>query len=71
MNVVSILKMFFLPEVLRDCRMKKLRNVFFTLAGKVAAHASRTVLRIWSGDAGARLLTYALSALERLMPCAT
>jgi hypothetical protein len=34
MNVTSMLKMFFLPEILRDCRVKKLRNVFFTLAGK-------------------------------------
>jgi hypothetical protein len=71
MNVTSMLKMFFLPEVLRGCRMKKLRNVFFTLAGKVVTHARRTVLRIWSGDTGARLLMYALSALERLMPYAT
>jgi hypothetical protein len=34
MNVTGMLKMFFLPEILRDCRMKKLRNVFFTLAAK-------------------------------------
>jgi hypothetical protein len=71
MNVSNMLKMFFLPEGFKDCRMKKLRHVFFTLAGKVITHARRTVLRIWSGDTGSRLLIYALSALDRLMPCRT
>jgi hypothetical protein len=71
MNVSNMLKMFFLPEGFKDCRMKKLRHVFFTLAGKVVTHARRTVLRIWSGDTGSRLLMYALSALGRLMPCRT
>jgi hypothetical protein len=71
MNVSNMLKMFFLPEGLRDCRMKKLRRVFFTLAGKVVSHARRTVLRIWSGDTGSRLLMYALSALDRAMPYKT
>ena len=71
MNVSNMLKMFFLPEGFRDCRMKKLRHVFFTLAGKVVSHARRVVLRVWSGDAGSELLMYAMSALDRLMSCKT
>jgi hypothetical protein len=71
MNVSDMLKMFFLPEGLRDCRMKKLRRVFFTLSGKVVSHARRAVLRVWSGDTGSRLLMYALSALDRSIPCKT
>jgi hypothetical protein len=71
MNISNMLKMFFLPEGFKDCRMKKLRHVFFTLAGKVVRHARRLALRIWSGDAGSRLLMYALSALDRAMPCKT
>jgi hypothetical protein len=63
--------MFFLPEGFKDCRMKKLRHVFFTLAGKAVKHARRVVLRVWSGDAGSGLLMYALSALDRSMPCRT
>jgi hypothetical protein len=71
MNVSNMLKMFFLPEGFKGCRMKKLRNLFFTLVGKVVSHARRTVLRIWSGDTGSRLLMYALSALDRAIPCKT
>jgi hypothetical protein len=71
MNVNSLLKRFFLPEGYENSRMKTLRNAFYTLAGKVVHHARRTVLKIWSGDNGAKLLMYALSRLDMLMPCAT
>jgi hypothetical protein len=51
MNVNNILKRFFLPEGYENCRMKKLRNIFYTLAGRVVNHARRIVLKIWSQDA--------------------
>jgi hypothetical protein len=70
MNVNNMLKRFFLPEDFKNCRMKMLRNIFYTLAGKVTRHARKIVLKIWSQDSGAKLLIYALSRLDRLLPCA-
>ena len=71
MNVINIMKRFFLPRGYETNRMKTLRYVFFTLVGKVVTHARRKILKIYSGDAGADLLMYALNKLEGAMPCVT
>jgi hypothetical protein len=71
MNVNNMLKMFFLPEDLQNCRMKMLRNIFYTLTGKIVHHARKITLKIYSRDAGAQLLMYALSRLDIFLLCAT
>jgi hypothetical protein len=71
MNVSSLLKTYFLPEGYENVRMKTLRNIFYTLAGKVVRHARRISLKIHSLDAGAELLMYALRKLDELLPCPT
>jgi hypothetical protein len=71
MNVNSILKKYFLPEGYENVRMKTLRNIFYTLAGKVVRHARRISLKIYSLDAGAKLLMYALRKLDKCLPCPT
>jgi hypothetical protein len=71
MNVNSILKGFFLPSGFERCRTKTLRNVFYTLSGKIVKHARKTVLKIWSQDRGSKMLMHALSELDRLLPCMT
>jgi hypothetical protein len=71
MNVNSMLKQFFLPAGFQKCRMKKLRNIFYTLTGKIVYHARKITLKIYSLDAGAQLLMHALSMLDRLQPRST
>jgi len=71
MNVCNVIKRYFLPLGYELYRMKTLRYVFFTLVGKVITHARRKILKIYSGDAGANLLMYALNKLEGAMPCVT
>jgi hypothetical protein len=71
MNVNSILKRYFLPTGFENCRMKTMREVFYTLAGKIVRHARSITLKIWRKDIGANLLMYALSKLDRLFPCVT
>jgi hypothetical protein len=71
MNVNSILKRYFLPSGFENCRMKTMREVFYTLTGKVIRHARSIKLKIWSQDSGAKLLMYALSKLDSLLPCST
>jgi hypothetical protein len=71
MNVNSILKNNFLPKGYENVRMKTLRNIFYTLAGKVVRHARHISLKIHSLDVGAKLLMYALRKLDRCMPCPT
>ena len=71
MNVCNVIKRFFLPRGYEKYRMKTLRYVFFTLVGKVVTHARRKILKLYSGDAGANLLMYALNKLEGAMPCLT
>jgi hypothetical protein len=71
MNVNSMLKIFFLPSGYEKCRMKTLRNIFYTLTGKIVRHARKITLKIFSMDAGAQLLMYALSRLDKLLPCGT
>ena len=71
MNVINVMKRFFLPYRYKTCHMKTLRYVFFTVAGKVITHARRKILKVYSGDAGAGLLICALRKLESLMPCVT
>jgi hypothetical protein len=71
MNVNSILKSYFLPVGYENVRMKTLRNIFYTLAGKVVRHARYISLKIHSLDVGAKLLMYALRKLDRCMPCPT
>jgi hypothetical protein len=71
MNVNSLLKNYFLPVGYENVRMKTLRNIFYTLAGKVVRHARHISLKIHSLDVGAKLLMYALKKLDRCMPCPT
>jgi len=71
MNVISVIKRFFLPRGYETYRMKTLRYIFFTLVGKVVTHARRKLLKIYSGDAGSGLLMYAINKLDALMPCVT
>ena len=71
MNVSNVMKRYFLPRGYERYRMKTLRYVFFTLVGKVLTHARRKILKIYSHDAGAKLLMYALNKLEVTMPCVT
>jgi hypothetical protein len=71
MNVNSILKIYFLPEGHENVRMKKLRNIFYTLAGKIVHHARHISLKIYSQDVGAKLLMYALKKLDECLPCPT
>ncbi|MDR1579640.1 MAG: hypothetical protein LBS35_04735 [Synergistaceae bacterium] len=47
------------------------RNIFYTLAGKVVRHARHISLKIYSLDAGAKLLMYALRKLDKYLPCRT
>ena len=53
MNVVNVMKRYFLPRGYESYRMKTLRYIFFNVVGKVTTHARRTVLKLYSGDAGA------------------
>jgi hypothetical protein len=71
MNVNSITKRYFLPKGYENVRMKKLRNIFYTLAGKIVHHARKISLKIYSLDEGAKLLMYALSKLDKYLPCCT
>ena len=71
MNVINVMKRFFLPRGYESCRMKTLRYVFCTLVGKVVTHARRKILRLYSGDAGSGLLMFAITKLDALMPCVT
>jgi hypothetical protein len=71
MNVNSILKKYFLPEGYENVRMKTLRNIFYTLAGKIVRHARHISLKIYSLDVGAKLLMYALRKLDECLPCPT
>jgi hypothetical protein len=71
MNVNSVMKRYFLPSGYETCRLKTLRYVFYTLAGKVVKHARNTVLKIWEQDTGAGLLFNALLRLDNLMPATT
>jgi hypothetical protein len=71
MNVNNMLKKYFLPAGYENIRMKTLRNIFYTLAGKVVRHARHISLKIHSLDVGAKLLMYALRKLDRCMPCPT
>jgi hypothetical protein len=71
MNVNNILKRFFLPLGYENVRMKTLRNIFYTLAGKVVRHARHISLKIHSLDVGAKLLLYALRKLDKCLPCPT
>ena len=71
MNVCNVMKRFFLPRGYELHRMKTLRYKFFTLVGKVVTHARLKILKIYSGDAGVNLLTYALNELEGAVPCLT
>jgi hypothetical protein len=71
MNVINVMKRFFLPRGYESCRMKTLRYVFCTVVGKVVTHARRKILRLYSGDAGSGLLMFAISKLDALMPCVT
>ncbi len=45
-NVLSALKSLALPAALSAARPKRLRFAVFTLAGRLASHAGRLVLRI-------------------------
>jgi hypothetical protein len=71
MNVISVMKRFFLPCGNEACRMKTLRYIFFTVVGKVVTHARSKILKLYSGDFGAGLLMYAINKLDTLMPCVT
>jgi hypothetical protein len=71
MNVVSVMKRYFLPSGYESYRMKVLRYLFWTLPGKVVSHARRKILKLYSGDAGANLLFQALKKLDSVMPCVT
>jgi hypothetical protein len=71
MNVNSIMKRYFLPEGYANMRMKTLRNVFYTLTGKIVRHARHISLKIHSLDVGAKLLSYALSRLDECLPWPT
>jgi hypothetical protein len=71
MNVNSVMKRYFLPGGYENVRMKTLRNIFYTLTGKVVSHARNIVLKIYSLDVGAKLLMYALRKLDKCLPCPT
>ena len=71
MNVINVMKRFFLPRGYESCRMKTLRYIFCTIVGKVVTHARRKILRLYSCDAGTGLLMYAINKLDLLMPCVT
>ena len=71
MNVISVMKRFFLPFGYGSCRMKRLRYIFFTIVGRIVTHARRTILKVYSGDTGARILMSAINKLNVLMPCVT
>jgi hypothetical protein len=71
MNVNNIMKKYFLPEGYEKVRMKTLRNIFYTLAGKVVRHARHISLKIYSLDVGAKLLMYALRKLDECLPSPT
>jgi hypothetical protein len=71
MNVNNMLKKFFLPDGFQNCRMKMMRNIFYTLTGKIVHHARRITMKIYSQDIGAQLLMYALSRLDRVLQCVT
>jgi hypothetical protein len=71
MNVNVIMKRYFLPEGYENVRMKKLRNIFYTLAGKVVRHARNISVKIYSLDVGAKLLMYALRKLDECLPSPT
>jgi hypothetical protein len=71
MNVNVIMKRYFLPEGYENVRMKALRNIFYTLAGKVVRHARNISLKIYSLDIGAKLLIYALRKLDECLPSPT
>ena len=71
MNVINVMKRFFLPRGYESCRMKTLRYIFCNLVGKVVTHARRKIMRLYSGDAGSGLLMYAINKLDALMPCVT
>jgi hypothetical protein len=68
MNVNSMIKRYFLPKGYENARMKKLRNIFYTLTGKVVRHARNISLKIYSLDVGANLLMYALRKLDECLP---
>jgi hypothetical protein len=71
MNVSNAIKRFFLPRCYKSCRMKTLRYLFFTLPGKVVTHARQKILKVYSQDAGANLLIYAMNKLNTLLPGVT
>jgi hypothetical protein len=71
MNVSNVMKKYFLPREYASYRMKTLRYVFFTLVGKVVAHARRMILKLYSGDTGSNLLMYAINKLDDAMACVT
>jgi hypothetical protein len=71
MNVNSMTKRYFLPRGYESLRMKSLRNIFYTLVGKVVNHARNISLKIYSLDVGAKLLMYALKKLDECLPCLT
>jgi hypothetical protein len=69
MNVNNVMKRNFLPPGYESCRLKTLRYVFYTLAGRVTRHARNVILKIFEQDTGAGLLVYALSRLEQMGLC--
>ena len=71
MNVINVMKRFFLPCGYETYRMKTLRYIFCTVVGKVVTHARRKILKLYSGDAGVGLLMFAINKLDELMPCVT
>jgi hypothetical protein len=71
MNVNSVMKRYFLPQGYENVRMKALRNIFYTLSGKIVNHAREIRLKIYSQDVGAKLLMYALRKLDACLPCST
>jgi hypothetical protein len=71
MNVINVMKRYFLPRGYESYRMKTLRYIFFNIVGKVTNHARSTILKLYSGDPGTGLLRDSINKLDKLMPCVT
>ena len=65
MSLHSLTKQILLPQVVRKCRPKTLRFLFYMMVGRVIHHARRIVLRVDDGM-GARWLFEAWQRLKSL-----
>lgn len=65
MSLHSLVKQMLLPRIVRKCRPKTLRFLFYMMVGRVIHHAHRIVLRVDDGI-GARWLLEAWQRLKSL-----